>query len=71
MVLVIIICIASAAAAVGIFSEAGPGRSTYESIHGEEVLIYGGGIYQHMLEEVAVQGIGQDYIMLFVGVPCS
>jgi len=69
-VLVIIICIAAAAAAsIGIFSEAGPGRSTYESIRGEEVLIYGEGIYQHMSEEVAVQGIGQDYITLFVGVP--
>ena len=41
----------------------------YESIRGENVKIYGIGIYQHMSADVAIQGIAQDYISLFVGIP--
>jgi hypothetical protein len=33
------------------------------------VKIYGQGIYQHMSAEVAPQGIAQDYVTLFIGVP--
>lgn len=66
------ICIAllaCVAAAAGIFWESGPGPSTYQSIRGRVVPIYGKGLYQHMSAEVAPQGIAQDYITLFLGVP--
>ncbi len=66
---IFIMIAASIAAAVGIFSNAGPGPYTYTSIRGQEVLIYGRGIYQHMSAEVAVQGIAQDYVTLLLGVP--
>ena len=66
------ICIAIAAAiaaTTGILSDWGPGPYQYSSIHGERVTIYGRGIYQHMSAEVAIQGIAQDYVTLFIGVP--
>lgn len=66
---IFIMIAASIAAAVGIFSNAGPGPYTYTSIRGQEVLIYGRGIYQHMSAEIAVQGIAQDYVTLLLGVP--
>lgn len=69
-VLVILIVLASiAAAAAGIFSGGGPGQYEYESIRGEKITIYGKGLYQHMSADVAIQGIAQDYITLFAGVP--
>jgi hypothetical protein len=60
---------ASLAAATGIFSSEGPGPFTITSIRGEQVDIYGRGIYRHMSAEVAPQGIAQDYVTLFIGVP--
>jgi hypothetical protein len=39
------------------------------SIRGENITIYGKGIYQHMAADVAIQGIAQDYVTLFMGVP--
>ncbi len=69
-VLVVCIMIVSAAsAAVGIFTHDGPGPFVYESIRGEEVMIHGYGLYKHMSADVAVQGIGQDYVTLFLAVP--
>lgn len=73
----IIIAGAAAASSVGVFYGEGPfehpgqsrGVYSYQSIRGEEISIYGKGLYRHMSEEVAVQGIAQDYITLFVGVP--
>ena len=64
-----IITASGAAAATGIFSNDGPGPFEYESIRGETVEIHGYGVYKHMSADVAVQGIGQDYITLFAGVP--
>ncbi len=64
-----IIILAVLATAAGIWSDGGPGRYSHESIRGETVLIYGEGVYQHMSEEVAVQGIAQDYVTLFVVLP--
>ncbi len=61
--------LATLASSVGIFSSGGPGVYEYESIRGETVLIYGDGIYQHMSAEIAPQGIAQDYVTLFLGVP--
>jgi len=66
---VLIIVSAIAATAVGIYSEKGPGPYTYTSIRGETITVYGEGIYQHMSEEVALQGIAQDYFTLFAALP--
>ncbi|WP_028309068.1 hypothetical protein [Desulfitibacter alkalitolerans] len=69
-ILVIIITIFGlGAAAAGIFSAGGPGEYEYISIRGETVTIYGKGIYQHMSAEVAPQGIAQDFVTLFIGIP--
>ncbi|MFX4262315.1 hypothetical protein ACOBQJ_08935 [Pelotomaculum propionicicum] len=64
-----IAAVSAAAAAVGIFSGHGPGTYEYLSIRGQIVTIYGKGLYQHMSAEVAIQGIAQDYVTLFIGVP--
>ncbi|MFL5789123.1 MAG: hypothetical protein ACJ748_13770 [Flavisolibacter sp.] len=69
-VLVIIIALfASAATAMGIFSNDGQGQYEYKSIRGKMVTIYGKGLYKDMSAEVAPQGIAQDYITLFAGIP--
>ena len=57
------------ATAAGIFSNEGPGPYEHTSVRGETVLIYGNGIYQHMSAEVAPQGIAQDVITMFLGIP--
>lgn len=69
---ILVLCIAAisaVAAASGIFSVQGPGPYQYESIRGQTVTIYGKGLYHHMSAEVAIQGIAQDYVTLFIGVP--
>ena len=71
-VTILVFCIvgmSAAASTIGIFSDQGPGNYEYKSIRGNTVLIYGKGLYQHMSEEVAIQGIAQDYITLFAGIP--
>lgn len=68
--LVIIIAVLSAAASfTGIFSTGGKGPHHITSVRGESVHIYGKGIYRHMSMDVAPQGIAQDYVTLFVGIP--
>jgi hypothetical protein len=68
--LLTVIAVAAAfAAAIGIFSDAGPGPREHQSVRGETVPIYGYGPYRHMSADVAVQGIGQDYVTLFIAVP--
>ncbi|MCU0849716.1 MAG: hypothetical protein MUC80_00375 [Candidatus Thermoplasmatota archaeon] len=72
IITILVFCIASAAIITtifGIFTNEGPGSYDYESIRGENVVIYGKGIYQHMSAEVVIQGIAQDYVTLFIGVP--
>ena len=54
---------------IGIFSGGGPGPFTFTSIRHNTVTIFGKGVYQHMSAEVAPQGIAQDYITLFLGIP--
>lgn len=54
---------------LGIFSNGGSGRFDYDSVRGNKITIYGAGLYKHMSADVAIQGIAQDYITLFVGVP--
>jgi hypothetical protein len=64
-----IIILSMAASSVGIFSSAGPGEYEFTSVHGQSVTIHGKGVYQHMSWDVAVQGIAQDYVTLFIGIP--
>jgi hypothetical protein len=69
-VLVILIIIFSAvAASFGIFTHDGDGNYTYKTIRGKMITIYGSGIYKQMSNDVAIQGIAQDYITLFAGIP--
>lgn len=53
----------------GIFSNDGSGAYWYKSIRNEMVQIYGRGVYRHMTTDVAVQGIAQDYVTLFLAIP--
>jgi len=69
-ILVLLIALASLfAASAGIWSDSGEGPFLHESVRGETVEIYGRGIYRHMSAEVAIQGIAQDYVTLFAGIP--
>ena len=67
--IIAIILLSGIAAAVGIFSSGGPGNFNYETIRGETVTIYGKGLYKHMSADVAIQGIAQDVVTLFIGIP--
>lgn len=68
--LVIIISIgATLCAFVGVSSNDGSGQFTHSSINGEEVIIYGSGIYKHESLSMASQVIAQDYVILFLGIP--
>ena len=69
-VLVIVVAImAIIAASSGIFSHGGNGPYEYQSIRGKTVTIHGDGLYRHMSSDVAIQGIAQDYVTLFLAVP--
>lgn len=54
---------------IGVFSNHGAGERTFISIFGEEISIYGIGIYQNDSLAVVAQGIAQDYVSLILGVP--
>lgn len=41
----------------------------FKSIRGDIINIYGKGIYRHMSRDVAIQGIAQDFVSLFIGIP--
>lgn len=64
-----IMILAMVAASTGIFSSDGPGPYSIETVRGETVTVYGTGLYKHMSQDVAPQGIAQDYVTLFVGIP--
>ncbi|MCF8242791.1 MAG: hypothetical protein K9J16_15540 [Melioribacteraceae bacterium] len=66
---IVIVIFSTVAALMGIVSDDGPGQYTHETIRGETIEIYGTGIYKHMSAEVAPQGIAQDYVTLFIGIP--
>jgi hypothetical protein len=69
IIAVLTAAISVVAASFGIFSGFGPGPYEYESIRGRTIEVYGLGIYQHMSAGVAIQGIAQDYVTLFLAVP--
>jgi len=69
-VLIIVVAImAIIASSSGIFSHGGNGPHEYQSIRGKPVTIHGDGLYRHMSSDVAIQGIAQDYVTLFLAVP--
>lgn len=68
--LVLVVVLTSLLATISaIFSHEGPGPYTYKSIRGQEVKIYGQGLYKDMSAEVAPQGLAQDHITLLIAVP--
>ncbi|WP_127142807.1 hypothetical protein [Pelagibacterium montanilacus] len=66
---VLITLLAAIAAAFPFLFGDGPGPSEYLSVRGEAVTLYGYGPYRHMPAEIAIQGLAQDLVTLFVGVP--
>ncbi|SDY24772.1 hypothetical protein SAMN05421736_101768 [Evansella caseinilytica] len=65
----IVAVLGATAAAAGIFSTGGPGEFQLTSVRGDVIDIYGKGLYRHMSADVAIQGIAQDWITLFLAVP--
>lgn len=61
--------LAAIAAAAGVFTTQGSGSFEFKTIHDQMVTIYGKGLYQYMSADVAIQGIAQDYITLFLAIP--
>lgn len=68
VLVLLIVAVSAMAASFGIFSNDGS-QFVYESIRGEKVNLYGKGIYKHMSADVAIQGIAQDFVTLFIGIP--
>ena len=66
---ILIVLFSAVAASTGIFSGEGEGTYSYTSIRGETIPIYGKGIYKHMSADVAIQGIAQDVVTLFIAIP--
>lgn len=66
---IVIAIVAVIVTAFGIFSDQGDGSYQYRSIRGENITIYGKGLYRHMSADVAIQGIAQDYVTLVIGIP--
>lgn len=68
--LVLLIAILAVIAALaGIMPGEGGGEYEFKSIRDQMVTIYGKGLYRHMSSDVAIQGIAQDYVTLFLAVP--
>jgi hypothetical protein len=65
----IIIILSLSAAVYGIFSSGGEGGYELESIHGNIVQIYGKGLYKNDSVSVVAQGIAQDIVTIFLGIP--
>jgi hypothetical protein len=63
-----IIAAAVIATSAGIFSTEGPGPAPHTSVRGDTVILYGKGIYQHMSQDVAIQGVAQDYVTLVTAI---
>lgn len=64
-----IIALSILAAGYGIFSRGGPGESVITSVHGQQVTLYGKGLYQNESASMAVQAIAQDKVTLLMGIP--
>ena len=69
-ILVLIITVLSTIAAlVGVFSNNASEISEFKSIHGEQVEIYGKGIYKNDSIAIVAQGRAQDVVTLVLGIP--
>jgi hypothetical protein len=66
---ILIVIISAVASLVGIFSSSGAGQRTIESVRGQIVTLYGQGLYKDMSADVAIQGVAQDWVTLFLGIP--
>jgi len=69
ILIILITILVAIATSVGIFSDEEKGLKEFTSVHGEKIELYGKGIYHNMSADVAVQGIAQDYLTLFAGIP--
>lgn len=69
VLVIALVLLASIASITGIISNKVTGPFEFRSIHGKTIPIYGKGVYHNMSSDVAIQGIGQDYITLFLGIP--
>jgi len=65
----LIVILAGVASLTGIISNDEMGLKEVTSVHGEVIELYGRGIYHNMSADVAVQGIGQDYVTFFLAIP--
>jgi hypothetical protein len=61
--------LATIATLLGILVQEGPGLHEFVSQHDQRILVYGYGFYQWMPADVAIQGVAQDFITLFVAIP--
>lgn len=69
-ILVLCIAILSMVASVcGVFSGRGDGQHSFKSIQGENVEIYGKGLYHNDSVATASQGIAQDVVTIILGIP--
>lgn len=68
LIFAIAVLTAAVAAAPFIFNF-GTGPSEHVSVRGGTVVLYGYGPYRHMPADVAVQGLAQDLVTLFIAVP--
>lgn len=69
VLVLLIVVFAGVASFTGIISNEERGLKEITSVHGEVIELYGKGIYHNMSADVAVQGIGQDYVTFFLGIP--
>ena len=69
IIVLLIAVLAGVSSFIGIFLQFGDGSFIYQSIRGHDIEIYGRGLYQHMPSDVAIQGIAQDYVTLFIAIP--
>ncbi|WP_407312704.1 hypothetical protein [Desulfosporosinus sp. SB140] len=53
----------------GIVSNQGNGQYAFQSLRGETVTIYGKGLYHYDSVPMVAQGIAQDIVTLFLGIP--
>ena len=54
---------------MGIITDDARGLKEMTSVNGQQVELHGRGLYRNMSWDVAVQGIAQDYVTLFMGIP--
>lgn len=65
----LIAILAAAVSALGIFWQGGDSSFTFTNLHGQSVAMQGRGVYQFASVSFATQGIAQDVVTLFVGIP--